>query len=1082
MVMFVIRTEKTRMMKRTLVCILLLIALTGTLLSGAVYAAEAEKPIRVAWFSYPGVQDMIDGKPSGYNYDYLMEIAKYTGWEYEFVEASLPDCFTMLAMGEIDLAGGMFYSPERAEIYDFSDIEVGRTYTTLFTSQDSALQAYDYRAFDGITIGVVSNTTTQDYLADYAQNNGFTYTAVEFGDHEKVSDAVKSGAVDAGIVSAYIPSEETRVIAEFAPQPYYFITTKGNTEVLSELNRAMNQLKIDNLYFEFELYQKYFPKETFINLAEEELAIVEASKTKPIVVGIIGNSAPISFWDSESMSYKGISIEMLDAISQKTGLHFKYIPADVSRKEEAKTPTETSPQIIASVISDKNLMDNRDWYLSKGLITDSFAVVSRRGVNILDHPESKTIALATGVDMARQYAAAKLPGYQIVEYPTAEACLDAVASGKAEVTVYTKLFARHMLQKPRYDSLVILPTYEEPIELCVAGFTEEALPLTGIVNKGLGMMTEEESRSIQLNYTVMNPYQPTIEDTIYKYRVPLVVILVLFTALIAMFVIVTVLRRKSTRRIADALALAQQASIAKGNFMSKMSHEIRTPLNAIIGYNTIANSDITEATTDADYRQVVMKVADCLSKSIIASKHLLTIINDVLDMSAIESGKIKIAHERFDFKGLINSLTTIFYSQAKAKGVNYEVRFDTLTEEWFIGDQMRVNQVLTNLLSNAVKFTPEGGTVTLTIRQPEAQANAAHIHFEIEDSGIGMTSEYLEHIWTPFEQADSSISRRFGGTGLGLSITKNLLDLMGGTIEVESEPGKGSTFRVDLVFERTEQPANSGSYDFSDVNALIVDDDLSICDYITLLMNRFGARCTVATSGFDAVEAVAAAEERSEPFTICLVDWRMPKMDGLETVKRIRAVAGNDIPIIVITAYDFSEIVDKAAEVGITKFLSKPLFQSSLFNLLANICGMQPELKKDKPVAHQFAGERVLLAEDNTMNMEIARRILESAGLVVDSAWNGEEAVNLFKNSAVGTYKAVFMDVQMPVMDGYEATRAIRGSGHPEAASVPIIAMTADAFAENVATALAAGMNDHIAKPIDIPTLFEALEKHIGKK
>lgn len=520
------------------------------------------------------------------------------------------------------------------------------------------------------------------------------------------------------------------------------------------------------------------------------------------------------------------------------------------------------------------------------------------------------------------------------------------------------------------------------------------------------------------------------------------------------------------------------ANRSKSSFLSRMSHEIRTPLNAVIGYNAIAKNGITEAHNDAERKQAEMKVLDCLHKSEIASKHLLTVINDVLDMSAIESGKMKVEHTRFDFKGLITSLTTVFYSQAKAKDVDFEVVFGTLNEEWFIGDQMRTNQILTNLLSNAVKFTPPGGCVKLKIHQPEADANASHIHFEISDTGIGMTKEYLSHIWVPFEQADSSISRRFGGSGLGLSITKSLVDLMGGTISVQSDLGVGTTFFIDLTFARAEQPVSSSMYDFSGVNALVVDDDSSTCDYIRLLFNRCGAKCAAVTSGEDALKAISVSLEHGESYSVCLVDWRMPGMDGIETIRSIRKIAGKYLPIIIVTAYDFAELADKAAEVGVSKFISKPLFQSSLFDLLATICGTQRVTPMEKSADIDFGGARVLLAEDNQMNMEIAKTILESAGLFVDSAWNGKQAVEMFEAAAPGTYMAILMDVHMPEMNGHEATRAIRASAHPEANTIPIIAMTADAFAENVAEAHAAGMNDHIAKPIDIPALFDMLKRY----
>ena len=525
----------------------------------------------------------------------------------------------------------------------------------------------------------------------------------------------------------------------------------------------------------------------------------------------------------------------------------------------------------------------------------------------------------------------------------------------------------------------------------------------------------------------------------------------------------------------------QVANASKSLFLSRMSHEIRTPLNAVIGYTTIAKNEMTQAKDDAARRQAASNVLDCLEKSEIASKHLLTIINDVLDMSAIESGKVKVSHDRFDFKGLITSLTTVFYSQARAKDVDFEVIFDTLTEEWFVGDQLRVSQILANILSNAVKFTPQGGKIVLKISQPEADTNASHIRFEISDTGIGMTRDYLDRIWEPFEQADSSISRRFGGTGLGLSITKHLIDLMGGAVTVESAPGKGTTFRIDLTFERTRQPKHSGVYAFDTVNALVVDDDASTCEYVRLLFNRCGAKCAAVTSGEDAVTAVSLAAKEGAPYTLCLMDWRMPDMDGMETIQKIRDVVGDAMPIVVLTAYDFVEISDKAAALGIERFIAKPLFQSSLFDLLTNVSQDSPSVSVETDEHPDFAGARILLAEDNAMNMEIARRILKAAGLTVDSAWNGKQAVEMFENCAPGTYMAILMDVHMPEMDGHEATRAIRAGSHPEAKTIPIIAMTADAFAENVAEAFAAGMNDHIAKPIDVPLLLDTLMKYRKK-
>ena len=537
--------------------------------------------------------------------------------------------------------------------------------------------------------------------------------------------------------------------------------------------------------------------------------------------------------------------------------------------------------------------------------------------------------------------------------------------------------------------------------------------------------------------------------------------------------------RRHSEELSVALDAAERADIAKSQFLSSMSHEIRTPLNAIIGYNTIARGELSAAKTDAERRQADMRAMDCLTKSDVASRHLLTIINDVLDMSAIESGKLKVDDSPFDFRSLITSLTVMFFSQARAKGVNFEVLFHRPTEEWFIGDQLRINQILTNLLSNAVKFTPEGGNVTLSVTEESVDEHTASFRFVVSDSGIGMTQEYLSHIWTPFEQAEASISRRFGGSGLGLSITKNLVDLMNGTIAVTSKSGAGSEFTVRLTLKRTEQPGKLAGYDFSNMNALVVDDDAGTCDYIKLLFDRCGARCMTFTSGKQAVDAFAAAKERGTPFNVCLVDWRMPEMDGFATISEIRRIAAKDLPIVVVTAYDFSEVSDQAEKLGIHQFISKPLFQSSLFDLLSTIGGQQPAQTDERDGKRDFGGARVLLAEDNNMNMEVARHLLMTENIAVDSAWNGREAVDIFLASRPGTYKAVLMDVHMPGVDGYQATRLIRASNHPDAQTIPIIAMTADVFAEDIAEAHNAGMNDHIAKPIDVDNLFDLLASYM---
>ena len=529
---------------------------------------------------------------------------------------------------------------------------------------------------------------------------------------------------------------------------------------------------------------------------------------------------------------------------------------------------------------------------------------------------------------------------------------------------------------------------------------------------------------------------------------------------------------ETKQSLKEALEAANQASESKGSFLSNMSHEIRTPLNAIIGYLTLAK--------DKDVS--VEKLAHCIDNCDIASRHLLQIINDILDMSSIESGKLKIAHEDFDLKKEISDITTIFFQNAKAKDIQFETFVDGLTEEWVNGDQLRLNQVLMNLLSNAVKFTPEHGNVQLRITQIRDDDKKVYIKFEVVDNGIGMSEEYMSRIFTPFEQENAGTAKKFGGSGLGLSITNNLVKMMCGNISVSSRQNEGTAFTVTMYFGKAAEGHENayGNMDYSHVRVLVVDDREDEGTYVKAMLKRCGVKSDFVTSGENALRRIKSRMGGDYSYDLCIIDWNMPEMDGCEVTRRIRKEIGLEVPVIIATAYDVTEFQDEAKSVGVNKIVSKPLFQSTLFDLLVSTFG---NYDPNQNVAQEkeridMSGVHVLLAEDNPMNMDIAVTILEKAGIVVDQAVNGEEAYHIFTSKEAGTYDLILMDVQMPVMDGYQATRAIRSSEHPEAKTIPVIAMTANAFAEDVADALSNGMNAHIAKPINYDKLFELLKRY----
>lgn len=536
---------------------------------------------------------------------------------------------------------------------------------------------------------------------------------------------------------------------------------------------------------------------------------------------------------------------------------------------------------------------------------------------------------------------------------------------------------------------------------------------------------------------------------------------------------VTELRRmqkkltEQTEALKDALAVAEQASQAKADFLSRMSHEIRTPMNAIIGMTTIAGAYLDDRA----------RVQDCLTKIGYSSKHLMSLINDILDMSKIEAGKMKIAREPFDLVTVIESITSIIYPQAVEKGISFHVPMVDIDVTVLTGDNLRLNQVLLNLLTNAVKFTSEGGDIRLEIVQTQRTNRKISLRFIVRDTGIGMSSEFLAHVFQPFEQESAATGRKYGGTGLGMAITKNLVTLMGGTISVDSEPGNGSAFMVDLDFD---VPVSENSHKsqthpaLGRLKVLVSDDDRDSGIHAAMMLKKLGIRSDWAGTGEECVNMVREAHRVGEGYDVCLVDWKMPDLDGIEVTRRIRRLVGPSATIIIITAYDWSYIEKSAREAGANAFLAKPIFASTLYNTLLSLTGAdhtitvpEPEMKLRR---EELEGRHVLLAEDNDLNREIVTELLQMTGVTVDCAVNGKEALEKFLAGGEA-YDLILMDVQMPVMDGYQAAEAIRGCGHKRAGTIPIIAMTADAFHEDVLRAMKAGMDGHLAKPID-PALF----------
>ena len=529
--------------------------------------------------------------------------------------------------------------------------------------------------------------------------------------------------------------------------------------------------------------------------------------------------------------------------------------------------------------------------------------------------------------------------------------------------------------------------------------------------------------------------------------------------------------RQVNQALSDAVAAAETANRAKSTFLSNMSHDIRTPMNAIIGFTTLALSNIDD--TD--------RVKDYLAKTLASSNHLLSLINDVLDMSRIESGKIHLEEVEVNLSDVLHDLKTIVSGQIYAKQLEFYMDAMDVTDEDVYCDKTRLNQILLNLLSNAIKFTPAGGTVSVRVRQLAGQVRGCgQYEFRIKDNGIGMSPEFAKKIFEPFERERTSTVSRIQGTGLGMAITKNIVDMMGGTIEVQTAQGKGSEFiiRVPLRVQAEHRPVEKIT-ELEGLKALVVDDDFNTCDSVTKMLVKVGMRAEWTLSGKEAVLRARQSIEMSDVYHAYIIDWRLPDMNGIEVTRQIRSL-NDDTPIIILTAYDWSDIEVEAKAAGVTAFCSKPMFISDLRETLMSALGQKltdasQELLPEKNA--DFKDRHILLVEDNELNREIAQEILREYGFRVDTAENGEVAVEKVSTAAPGSYDLVLMDVQMPVMDGYTATRKIRALDDPARAKLPILAMTANAFDEDRRNALESGMNGFLSKPIVIGDLVQELRK-----
>lgn len=1052
-----------------------IIACAAMLPSGSIHAHASEgETIRVGYIDYRGfIQKQADGSYTGYGADYLKEISKYTGWNYEYVYGTWPDIMERLKKGDIDFVCTAQRTEERDRIYDFSKYPIGYTKGLLYTRPDNGNLYYnDYERLNGARIGFLRGSAMNALFGQYAKLNGFGYETVEYFSDKQMENALGNGEIDAIATEHLAYHEGLKLIAQFGADAYYVMSYK-DSPLMPALNFALSEIKADP-YFEAHLFERYYGSSAAENDTMYTRSEVEYIKTAGVItVGSLPNRYPLSSLNPETGEVEGITEDILRKIADISGLTFDFQALPIE-KMPIRALKEKQYDLVAGVVYVDEFLQDPELSLTDPFLASRLVVVVRRGYEYNGKKHTK-VALNRSFQAMQDFLAKNHADLNIVLYDTVEASLSAVANGEADAMIQNEYVLTYLLQNPRYDGLKIVPVKFMDEYSSIAALSSSDPRLVSIINKTIAILNEDDINELVSAHTIANPYQATFSDILYKYRLPSFIIMFLLAALLAAGLIIMVIRHKNfinlqikNKQLAEAVEQADAANRAKSIFLARMSHEIRTPMNAIMGITTLAKNNKTDAA----------KVEGYLEKITASSKILLNIINDVLDMSAIENSKLRIDSAPFDFKQLLSDLSAMYYTQCRSKGIKFSLVPSEITEEILVGDSLRVNQILLNLLSNAFKFTEEGGSIKLLVSQTMIKDGKVYIRFTVTDTGCGISDEMKERLFHPFEQESTSTSLKFGGSGLGLSITKNLAELMQGHITVESQKGAGTSFTVDIPFGLPEKRVSFACGKFNNIRALAVDDDEDSLAHTSGILERIGIDYDVATSSGQALAMLSAEHNKGCGYDICFIDWQIPKISGKEVTRKVREHFDEDTLIIIVSAYDLSEVKEEAAAAGANMFVTKPLFQSTVFNVITALSGRIYKNTSAAGSVYDFSGCRVLLADDNALNREIACELLAMAHMEVDCVENGQLAVEKFECSRPGAYRAILMDIQMPVMDGHTAARAIRSGSHPEAKTIPIYAMTANAFTEDVAAALSAGMNGHIAKPIDTEILFHTLERH----
>ena len=1074
-------TMQTLTRKSACVMLSLLLLLSVVLPVKAAAETASVKVVRVGSFEDTFNYVNEKGARKGYGYELLETLSGYTGWQFEYVTCDWSDCFEKLKNGEIDIIGGISYTEDRTQEMLFSDEPMGEEKYYLYADLSRAdISASDFKTLNGKKIGVLMGTEPEVMLTEWEEKYGLETEHVNISNNEDVKQKLANHEIDCfvSLEESFWAERGISTITRVGESGIYYAINKNRPDIKEELDDAMRALDEAVPFYTADLYKRYFSMDyTPILTGEEKAWLKEHGAIK---MGFLTSDSGVSTYDPATGEFTGVITDYIQFAADCLGnqeLEFQLVGYD-SKEAELDALKSGEIDMIFHCDQNPNLAEEYHFACTNTTWTSNLMAVTNKqhfnenNVNRIAVPQNKL--------SLKKYLAFYYPQWEIVDCDTQEDAARLVKDGQADCFVTGISSENKYSKKYSFYSVPLV----NPVRSCFAvnsgnrsllsilNKTIKAMPVNMLA--GALAMYKSSARKVTLS--------DFIKDNFFK--------VMLISSIAVAVVLLTILMLLQKARKAEAAARkaasdtqelnaklqvavekAESANRAKSTFLSNMSHDIRTPMNAIIGFTTLALSNIDD--TD--------RVKDYLGKTLASSNHLLSLINDVLDMSRIESGKIHLEEVEVNLSDVLHDLKTIVSGQIYAKQLELYMDVMDVTDEDVYCDKTRLNQILLNLLSNAIKFTPAGGTVSVRVRQLAGKVRGCgQYEFRIKDNGIGMSQEFAQKIFEPFERERTSTVSRIQGTGLGMAITKNIVDMMDGTIEVQTAQGKGTEFTVCVPMRaQTEQRPVEKITELEGLKALVVDDDFNTCDSVTKMLVKVGMRAEWTLSGKEAVLRARQALEMSDVYHAYIIDWRLPDMNGIEVTRQIRSLH-DDTPIIILTAYDWSDIEVEAKAAGVTAFCSKPMFMSDLRETLMSALGQKPADAVQRLLPEKnadFKGKHILLVEDNELNREIAQEILQEYGFLVDSAENGAVAVEKVSTAAPGSYDLVLMDVQMPIMDGYTATRKIRALDDPARAKLPILAMTANAFDEDRRNALESGMNGFLSKPIVIGDLVQELHK-----